>query len=585
MRSQAPATVLFVGLILAGCSGGDSTGSTSPTPRPTVTPTPTIAPTPTPTAVPTPEPTPDPSATPTPTPEPDADADGIADGMDVCADIFDPDQSDVDRDGIGDLCDSVYEAPISPPTAAVGRGPRSLLVTHFMFADTQTPPYEISQTRERLEGEHPYSIRNFFLENSYGASPQTYDIRNWARLPGSFADYNNLDAEFRMFEEVVAHIKQNYNVSNYDGAVAIVQGTDFGPGCFQAPPNRGFSIGLVFLSHGCGANAGIMAHEIGHDYDLLHSSTISCNSWPSGVPMSLTDPAFNGVHCETASTTNNATFYGYSQFDFMGSYRGHTNAFNKATLGWIKPSNRTEVATSGTFELDAYEPASNGLKALQIPIGNDRLGEPAAWWVEYRTKPIVDLETRTAFSHVQTDVVLIWLNLSEIYNRNNGSVAGSYSLLFDGDGVRTKLVEGESFVDIHRGVRITRGESTMVDGVKRANVTVERSKLDLVPSIGVTLLPGSPVDITVKNRNASAVQISSASLGGHAPSSFTIMTDGCSGEVLASQASCEVTIAHQRASGDSTPRYDAFLKLETTDPLRPQPVVGLVGLATDSWGG
>lgn len=101
-----------------------------------------------------------------------------------------------------------------PPTAATGRGPRNLLVTHFMFADTVTPPYEISQTRERLEGMHPYSIRNFFLENSYGASPQTYDIRNWARLPGSFADYNNLDAEFRMFDEVVAYIKQTYNLGN-----------------------------------------------------------------------------------------------------------------------------------------------------------------------------------------------------------------------------------------------------------------------------------------------------------------------------------------------------------------------------------
>ena len=352
MRSQAPATVLFVGLILAGCSGGDSTGSTSPTPRPTVTPTPS--------AEPTPAPTSEPTATPAPTPEPDADADGIANGMDVCVDIFDPDQSDVDRDGIGDLCDSVYEAPISPPTAAAGRGPRNLLVTHFMFADTQAPPYEISRTRERLEGEHPYSIRNFFLENSYGASPQTYDIRNWARLPGSFADYNNLDAEFRMFEEVVAHIKRNYNLGNYDGAVAIVQGTDFGPGCFQAPAYRDFSIGLVFLSHGCGANADLMAHEIGHDYDLLHSSGLLCNSWPSGVPMSLSDPAFSDVRCDGAFETNHATFLGYSTYDFMGGYRGHTNAFNKATLGWLKPSNLAEVTASGEFALSQISTTSVG---------------------------------------------------------------------------------------------------------------------------------------------------------------------------------------------------------------------------------
>ena len=62
-------------------------------------------PTPTPTPPPSPSPTPSPTPTPTPTPVPDSDGDGVADDSDNCPSVVNPDQSDLDTDGLGDGCD------------------------------------------------------------------------------------------------------------------------------------------------------------------------------------------------------------------------------------------------------------------------------------------------------------------------------------------------------------------------------------------------------------------------------------------------------------------------------------------------
>jgi hypothetical protein len=62
---------------------------------------------------PPPPPPPPPPAP--PPPPPDQDKDGVPDFRDNCVSVSNPDQSDVDRDGIGTTCETEPEVPPPPP--------------------------------------------------------------------------------------------------------------------------------------------------------------------------------------------------------------------------------------------------------------------------------------------------------------------------------------------------------------------------------------------------------------------------------------------------------------------------------------
>lgn len=61
-----------------------------------------------------PPPPPPPPAPKPPPPPPDTDGDGVPDSRDNCPEVPNPDQQDIDRDGIGTACDDA-ETPPPPP--------------------------------------------------------------------------------------------------------------------------------------------------------------------------------------------------------------------------------------------------------------------------------------------------------------------------------------------------------------------------------------------------------------------------------------------------------------------------------------
>jgi hypothetical protein len=62
-----------------------------------------------------PPPPPPPPPPPAPAPPPDKDKDGVPDFRDNCVNIANPDQQDIDRDGVGSACDDGEVAPPPPP--------------------------------------------------------------------------------------------------------------------------------------------------------------------------------------------------------------------------------------------------------------------------------------------------------------------------------------------------------------------------------------------------------------------------------------------------------------------------------------
>ncbi|HUO84755.1 MAG TPA: thrombospondin type 3 repeat-containing protein [Thermoanaerobaculia bacterium] len=86
-----------------------------------------------------PPPPPPPKPPPPPPPPPDRDGDGVPDFRDNCPDVPNPDQQDIDRDGVGTACEDGPETapPPPPPTpppfpytylGSFGRAPRPIAV-------------------------------------------------------------------------------------------------------------------------------------------------------------------------------------------------------------------------------------------------------------------------------------------------------------------------------------------------------------------------------------------------------------------------------------------------------------------------
>lgn len=58
---------------------------------------------------------PPPPPPPTPAPPPDRDHDGVPDFKDNCPDVYNPDQADLDHNGVGDACQQNFVPPPPPP--------------------------------------------------------------------------------------------------------------------------------------------------------------------------------------------------------------------------------------------------------------------------------------------------------------------------------------------------------------------------------------------------------------------------------------------------------------------------------------
>lgn len=115
----------------------------------------------------------------------------------------------------------------------------------------------------------------------------------------------------------------------------------------------------------------VAAHEGGHNFGLMHSSTYDYGAVPLGAPGTA------GVYNEYWDVYS---AMGLSYTISGTTLTGHFAAPQKAALGWITEGSRFQTASSGTFTLTPYSTAGAGLKALRVP----RPGTNKFLWLEYR---------------------------------------------------------------------------------------------------------------------------------------------------------------------------------------------------------
>ena len=112
-----------------------------------------------------PPPPPPPKAPPPPPPPPDTDKDGVPDFRDNCANTANPDQQDVDRDGVGTACETESEIPPPPPAPVP---PQFTYKFIGMFGPSSSPIATFTRDGEIVNAKAGEILEGKFILRSIG---------------------------------------------------------------------------------------------------------------------------------------------------------------------------------------------------------------------------------------------------------------------------------------------------------------------------------------------------------------------------------------------------------------------------------
>lgn len=324
------------------------------------------------------------------------------------------------------------------PPAAVN-GNQRLVVIGCRYSDVGGEPIGTG-TMSALVGASYPGLGHYFAEVSNGSIDLGGSTAiGWATLPEAKAYYNpgGTADPVRLYSECMAAHDAAVSFPSYAGVVMVFNDQVLGTGYFQAFSSQGTipvtidgqtkAYRLVFVGSGVAGNQYVWAHQVGHTFDLQHSS-----GQPIGSLNSWWDMMAKGGFLDGGSSR----------------IAVHPKAVDKRLLGWIPPSRvyTAAVGTNLTIPLErSAQPAANGDYLLAIvPIGADY------YTVEARRAAGYD---RLGDSALAGEGVVV--------HRVVPSRADPLAEVMDTDGNANPndaggfLVSGESFADAVSRVRVT----------------------------------------------------------------------------------------------------------------------------------
>lgn len=608
--------LMALALFLSACGGGDepagnaqsgNSAPVTPTPRPTASPTPrpTVAPTATPTPLPTPTPTPAP---------PDRDADGFADAVDNCPDWFDFYQQDSDGDGLGDRCDVRYDVDgkitVEPRYEALQEV--NIHVALYKYPGTRDP-YTMTEVRNLFLGNEQQlqpGLNDIFSKWSAGSMAIKVSIDPaWREYPWTREQFEAMYASERagnaerdieaLFREEAAASGLNYDSVIFVGERERRQGQYVYARTSNCYAFLGFDFeddlrigdhSWLFFHREIGGSEIVsscfrmrtIAHETSHLLGFEHEGVVQCpNSYVAPVSMLDLD------YTVEEGTCSDLKYFEYNALSIMGRGVGPLHTGRRAYYGWAGVSGevKPDLRQSTIFQLPFSEIATNDPRFIKIPLSGDD-------WPVQRSPVELGLEVSVIPGFVPGFNQLSYQNLrsgpymnirysvDSVRFRNERIPADSYLVDFDfgGDTFLGSWGLGQTFRDPYRGVLVSLerqvDNETMEVRVSRSAARFDRhAVLLLEDQIGqdfnlwagedtVTLSSGSqPVSI----RNP---RIQSNITAGHS----VLMTHNCP-ELLPANSSCAFTIRTERNVAEADFNRVFLLRMETDDPLMPQPVV------------
>jgi len=331
-------------------------------------------------------------------------------------------------------CGHVRAQTAPPPGATTGEvttGEIRTAVILVNFQDNTTQPKTSAQSNTLVFG----NVSDFLWENSYHHTFLSGDTFGWFTLPMSAAV---CDTDTLVREANDAAVAAGANLGAYAQVIYMFPKTPCTWAGLGAVGPNGQKI--VYVN---GANAfdqRVIAHEMGHGFQLDHSDALECGAASVGSNCSDLDQA--------------------SPDDTMGSRAGHYNVFQKERLGWLGTSGMpaiTTVTASGRYTLEPLETQTTGVKALKIRQGTDPATGQAVWYyLEYRQA--------VGFDSILATVGTLTKGVSII--RGMPSNTGSINTMIDttpesntlsrlSDFEDGTLLAGRSYTDADAGVTIS----------------------------------------------------------------------------------------------------------------------------------
>lgn len=387
-------------------------------------------------------------------------------------------------------------------------GEQRTLVILVNFQDNpDEQPYTTDFASNVIFGE----TSDFFLENSYGQTWLTGDVVGWYTIP---------------MDSTVCGITFNLELSDYADAAAIADGVDlsaytrlvyafptnacawWGAATGGGNPSRTWIQGSLELE--------VAGHEIGHNFGLSHSHSLSCNGTTLG------DDCINLEYGDNV--------------DIMGASRSaHFNAFQKERLGWLDAGfgDIVEIDIDGEYSLEPYETLKGSvpkaLKVMKSPA--DSYGFKTWYYMEYRQPIGFDLFLTNYLSGMDGDNLMNGIVVHSGYEGNGGNSCFLLDMTPETYQLYTRdpaLPVGRSYSDPDAGVTIrtlwTDGNTAGVDVIFNLPDCVSANPgVTISPSESQWVEPGTEVvyNVTVSNNDNTGCAAATFDLTQNSPVGWT----------------------------------------------------------------
>ncbi len=256
------------------------------------------------------------------------------------------------RQGLEPAREVVEAQVVAPAEAAATTAPHTNAVTVAMVRPAGVPQdgTTLADVVAAVDG----PVRDFWNEQSNGAVTVAVTARHdW------FSTTADCSAPFALWEEVATTVGWAGN----PGEHLLVHVPHDTPGCAYGLGTIGSGVGDGGLVYVQDTLTSVIAHELGHNFGLGHSSAVQCDSSPEAAP------------CRTVEYADFYDVMGFS-WDNVGSL----NAPHAARLGVLPSTAQVTIpstGTGGTYALSAMGTRS-GTRVLALTSGSTR------YWVEYR---------------------------------------------------------------------------------------------------------------------------------------------------------------------------------------------------------